>query len=99
VLHIVWQFTVRPGRSREFEEHYGADGIWARFFRGGPGYRETTLLRDRDAPGRYMTIDVWDDLASYRAFLEAHASEYREIDERCAAFTDEERCLGIFEAI
>jgi len=61
------------------------------------GYKETILLRDREVPGRYVTIDVWEDLASYRAFSEANAEEYKEIDRRCEALTEQERCLGFFE--
>ncbi len=99
MLHILWEYRVRPGSIREFEEHYRGDGTWARFFRGGRGYRETQLLRDGTTPGRYMTVDVWDDLPSYRAFLEANTAEYQEIDEHCVALTDEERCLGYFEAV
>ena len=97
MLHVLWEYRVRKGRVREFEEHYVADGVWARFFRAGRGYRETRLLRDRETLGRYVTIDVWDDPASYRLFSDAHAAEYREIDRRCEELTEEERCLGSFE--
>jgi heme-degrading monooxygenase HmoA len=97
MLHILWEYRVRPDRRREFEEHYRSDGTWAAFFRGGRGYRETILLSDREEPDRYLTIDVWTDLESYRAFSEAHAREYEEIDRRCAELTGTERCLGFFE--
>jgi heme-degrading monooxygenase HmoA len=96
-LRILWEFRVREGRTREFERHYGGSGTWARFFRHGRGYRETILVRDRDMPGRYLTIDVWDDLESYKTFSEANADEYKEIDRRCEAMTEQERCLGFFE--
>jgi len=97
-LRILWEFRVEKDRVREFEEQYGANGTWARFFSRGKGYRETILLRDREVPGRYLTIDVWDDLESYRSFSAASAEEYKEIDRRCAALTAKERCLGLFEA-
>ena len=99
MLHILWEFRVRPERRREFEEHYGSDGTWAAFFRGGEGYRESILLHDREEPDRYLTIDVWTDFESYRAFSDRHAREYGEIDRRCEALTLEERCLGLFEAL
>ncbi len=96
-LRILWEFRVRENRTGEFEEHYAGNGTWARFFRRGKGYRETVLLRDREVPGRYLTMDIWDDLESYRAFSEANAEEYKEIDRRCEALTEQERCLGFFE--
>ncbi len=99
MLHILWEYRVRPDRRREFEAHYRSDGTWAAFFRGGRGYRETILLSDREEPGRYITIDVWIDLESYHAFSEQHAREYEEIDRRCEELTDEERCLGFFEVL
>jgi len=97
-LRILWEFRVKEDRTREFEEHYGGHGAWARFFHRGKGHCETILLRDREVPGRYVTIDVWDDLESYSAFSAANAEEYREIDRRCEALTEEDRCLGFFEA-
>lgn len=99
MLHIVWEFRVRADRRREFEEHYGGAGTWAAFFRNGSGYQETRLLRDREDPSRYLTIDVWTDLEAYRAFSQKHAAEYGAIDRRCKELTEEERCLGYFEAL
>ena len=65
-LRILWEFRVEKDRVREFEEQYGANGTSARFFSRGKGYRETILLRDREVPGRYLTIDKvkppwWDE--------------------------------------
>ena len=99
MLHIVWEFRVRAERRREFEERYGSAGTWAAFFRRGRGYRETCLLRDREDPSRYLTIDAWTDLESYRAFSEENAAEYGAIDRRCEELTDQERCLGHFETL
>jgi heme-degrading monooxygenase HmoA len=99
MIHVVWEFRVKPERRREFETHYGIDGTWVAFFRGGEGYRESILLRDREAPDRYVTIDVWTDWESFRTFRERHARGYEEIDRRCEALTDQERSLGIFEIV
>ena len=97
--HTLREFRVKPEKRMEFEAHYGSDGTWAVFFRKGRGYKETILLRDREAPGRYLTIDVWTDVESYRSFSATHAREYKEIDRRCEEFTEEERCLGNFDAL
>jgi len=99
VLHIIWEFRVRADRGREFEEHYGSAGTWVDFFRTGPGFLETRLLRDGEDPSRYLTIDVWTDLESYRAFSEKNAAQYGAIDRRFEALTEQERCLGYFEAL
>jgi len=98
-LRILWEYRVRPDRRADFELHYRPGGTWGEFFRPGRGYRGTILLRDRDEAGRYMTLDLWDDLESHRAFSSAHADEYKRIDRICGALTFEERCLGYFETI
>ena len=99
MIQVLWEFRVKPERRREFEEHYGSHGAWVAFFRGGEGYRESILLRDREAPERYITIDVWADSESYGAFRERHAREYEAIDRRCGELTDQERCIGHFEVV
>ena len=99
MIHIVWEFQVKPERRGEFESHYGSEGTWVSLFRKGEGYRESILLHDREAPERYVTIDVWSDSESFRAFRERHAREYEEIDRRCEALTNQERSLGVFEVV
>ncbi len=97
MIHIVWEFRVQAEKRKEFERHYCARGTWAGFFRRGKGYRETLLLQSRDDAGLYLTVDVWQDLASFEAFKKAFASEYAAIDRRCEALSASERSLGIFQ--
>ena len=99
MIHVLWEFHVKPERRREFETHYGSGGTWVALFRGTEGYRETILLHDPEAPERYVTVDVWADAEAYRAFRERHAREYEEIDRRCEALTEQERPLGVFEVV
>jgi len=99
MIQILWEYRVRPERRAEFESHYGVGGTWARFFRKDPAYHGTLLVRDHAAADRYLTIDSWDTLAAYESFSHRHAGEYRAIDALCAAYTLEERRLGIFEAV
>ena len=91
---ILWRFQPASGREREFERAYGPDGDWARFFRTGPGYLGTDLLRGGD--GAYITIDRWTDEASYEGFRLSHRTRYEEIDRACEELTDEEMLLGRF---
>ena len=93
---LVWEFWVRPERRTEFERHYGPDGTWAALFRRSPGYLGTLLLHDRAQELRYVTIDRWDDVESYRGFRASHSREYEAIDRLCEALTTREAALGEF---
>ncbi|HEY0141762.1 MAG TPA: antibiotic biosynthesis monooxygenase family protein [Thermoanaerobaculia bacterium] len=93
----IWRFSVRPECTEDFEEHYGTDGAWATLFRKAPGYVRTDLLRDTATSNDYVTMDVWEDLASYEAFRENHAAEYAKIDRLCERFTTAEEHLGNIE--
>jgi heme-degrading monooxygenase HmoA len=88
-MHVIlWRFRARPGREAEFEQAYGEDGTWARFFRDGEGYLGTELMRGTD--GTYMTIDRWISEAACRTFRESHARRYAELDAACASLTLDE---------
>ena len=96
---IVWEFRVRPGCEGQFEQVYGPEGDWARFFRQGRGYAATQLIRDESDPRRYLTIDFWRSRTDYEAFRQQHAEEYRLIDDKCETMTEREVSLGTFERV
>ena len=99
MIQIVWEFRARPEKTAEFERHYSGSGTWAKFFEKGQGYRGTVLVRDTEHPGRYLTFDLWDNLAAYHEFKSAFSEEYFRIDRECEALTEKEACLGIFEVV
>ncbi len=99
MLQIVWTYRVRAEKARDFEAYYRATGDWANFFRKGKGYMRTELLRDRDDPLRFATVDVWSDFAAYEKFKAEHAAEYKERDAHCSAFTEDEQFIGYFENV
>lgn len=96
---IVWEFQVRSGLKSKFEEVYGPDGEWVRFFRQGDGYLGTELHRDVKSPSRYVTIDNWVSQAAYDLFREAHLVEYQRLDAQCEALTERETHLGSFHRV
>src|SRR6266545_6502854 len=94
----VWEFRVSARRRRAFEKAYGSEGAWAQLFRTGEGYMRTELLRDRKAPGRYLTIDYWNYRHAFLAFKKRKRAEYEALDKKCAALTQGEKLLGEFES-
>ena len=96
---VLWEFLVRAGMEKEFENVYGPEGEWAQCFRRGQGYFGTELSRDLTNPQRYVTIDFWRSQAAYEAFKLQHAAAYTAIDKKCQQFTMSERELGRFERV
>ena len=97
MIHIVWEFRVRPERRSAFEEHYSGEGAWARLFRRSPDYHGTTLLRDVADADRYLTVDLWTTLEAFAGFKRDAAQDYEALDVACAELTESERRVGVFE--
>jgi heme-degrading monooxygenase HmoA len=92
----IWAFDVPAESEAEFRSHYGPQGTWAALFELAPGYVETLLLHDQSQPGRFLTVDRWQDAAAYRAFRDRFADPYAELDRICAHLTRAEMLLGSF---
>ena len=97
MISIIWQFEVAAGVEAEFEKHYGPQGTWVQLFRRDPAFRGTLLLRDRESPNRYLTVDRWNDFASYEAFRAKYANEYQRTDSEMEQLTTNEQRIGVFE--
>ena len=95
-LLLVWEFVVAPERREEFLRAYGREGPWTALFSRAEGYRDSLLSEDRTRPGRFLTLDVWETAAAWRAFRERFDREYAELDAACAALTEAETPLGEF---
>jgi heme-degrading monooxygenase HmoA len=94
---IVWRFAVKADRRAAFEEHYGPQGTWARFFAQAPEFVRTELLRG--GGNEYLTIDYWTSADAFLSFRDAHRAEYEEIDRRFEALTEREERVGVFEVV
>ncbi len=93
---ILWEFHVRTGREERFEQVYGRDGGWARFFGQGKGYLGTELCRDIKRKGRYLTADYWVSQAAYDTFRRHRLEEYQALDQQCETLTERETSVGTF---
>ena len=96
---LVYEYQVDPARVAGFEEMYGPDGQWVRFFRSGAGYLGTELLRDATRPGRYLVIDRWVSAEAAAGFLAKRGEEYERRSRDTAQPYLREVRLGAFDAI
>lgn len=99
MLNIVWEFVVKEGCEANFEVKYAADGPWVKLFGQAAQYRGTILLRDRQSPRRYFTIDSWDDMESYEAFRAEFVKEYNALDSQFEELTESERRIGFLDVL
>ncbi|MGH9321788.1 MAG: hypothetical protein ACRD21_11320 [Vicinamibacteria bacterium] len=93
----VWEFTVRSESLGEFEWSYGPEGEWVQLFRRDPQYVRSLLLKDREEPARFVSIDFWTSRGACQAFRERFRSEYEALDARFEALTLQERHVGDFD--
>jgi heme-degrading monooxygenase HmoA len=99
-MHVIlWRFRAAPERAAEFEQAYGADGVWAELFAKSSGYRGTSLLRGVECEDEYLTIDRWERREDFEHFRRVHEREYNAIDVRLEALCAREEFVGAFEAI
>ena len=95
---VVWEFQIPPRKKRAFEKAYGPTGDWVELFSAAKGFVRTELLRDRDTPGRYLTIDYWQSRQAFAAFKKKKSVAYEALDQKCSGLTQSESKLGEFES-
>jgi heme-degrading monooxygenase HmoA len=95
----LWEYEVKPGCEKRFEEAYGPAGGWVRLFRSDSNYLETRLLCDPFRPAIYVTIDFWHSREAYEQFMADHKDEYKGLDAVGEELTNNERRLGWSEKV
>ena len=93
---ILWRYEVEPATRQQFEQEYGPEGSWAKFFRNGDGYVRTELFRDCTHADVYLTIDYWDSEEEFDSFRLSHADKYHALDKKFGKLSRAERRLGTF---
>jgi len=94
---VLWEYEVKPGNERRFEEVYGPGGDWDSLFRSDPNHAGTRLFRDTVRIDVYLTADYWLSRKSYEEFLALRRSEYKTLDAATEDLTLSERHIGSFE--
>jgi heme-degrading monooxygenase HmoA len=97
MIALVFSYEVRD--TAEFERVYGPNGEWAEFFRQGRGYVGTELLRDVEAPSRYLVVDRWESADAYNTFIAEQREPYMERVDATRFHFDSELRFGTFESV
>jgi len=95
MYRIVWEYDVRPEQVTQFEQVYGAEGLWIKLFHNSSDHVGTELYRSITKPNRFVTVDSWRSRAAYESFRKAFAADYAHLDEWCERIVEHERTLGV----
>jgi quinol monooxygenase YgiN len=99
MIAVVWQFDVKPGREKEFEELYGADGDWTAISRQTRSYLGSSFLRDQARTSRYLLIEYWSEMLVYEQHRISRSSVVESIEKRREDLVDVVEPLGIYTAL
>lgn len=94
---VVWEFRVKSGKQRGFEQAYGPEGDWVQLFRRSEDYLGSELIRDRGQRLRYVTLDHWSSKRAYLRFKKENHQAYQAIDAKCQTLTTREDRIGEFD--
>jgi len=96
---VIWEFAVEERLRSDFERAYAPGGPWARLFAESDGFLETRLLRAKESPGVYQTLDRWTSREAYAAFKREFAERYDALDEEVGELSRRETYIGLFDEI
>jgi hypothetical protein len=99
MIAVVWQFDVKRGREKEFEELYGADGDWTALNRQTRSYLGSSFLRDQNRSLRYLLTEYWSEMVVYEEHRASRSALINSIEARRAELVDAVQPLGIYTAL
>lgn len=99
MIAVVWQYDVKSGQEREFEEFFGADGEWTASNRHTRSYLGTSFLRDQNRPLRYLLIEYWSEMVVYEQHRTYRSDAISALEQRRDELVDGFEPLGIFSAL
>jgi len=99
MIAVMWQFDVKKGKEKEFEELYGADGDWTALSRQTRSYLGSSFLQDQTESTRYLLIEYWSEMIVYEQHRVSRQSVIASIERRRAEMVDAVLPLGIYTAL
>lgn len=96
---MIWEFAIDEANRAAFEAAYAPGGPWAKLFAESDGFLETRLLRSKESPGTYQTIDRWSSREAYSAFKRDFATRYDQLDGEVGDLSRRETYIGLFDEI
>jgi hypothetical protein len=99
LIAVVWQFQVKPGKQREFEQFYGADGEWSNLARRSRSFLGSSFLRDQASDTTYLLVEYWSEMVVYERHRRSFVTDIRAMEQQREALCEAIVPLGIFSAL
>lgn len=99
MIAVMWQYEVKPGCEREFEDVFGADGEWTAINRHTRSYLGSSFLRDQNRSSRYILIEYWSEMVVYEQHRTYRSDAIRSLEQRRQRLVDAVEPMGIFTAL
>ena len=99
MIAVVWQFEVKPGKEREFEQFYGVDGEWTAMNRHSRSYLGTSFLRDQNRSTRYVLIEYWSEMLVYEEHKSYRRDQFVSLDNQRQELVASVEPVGLFTAL
>lgn len=95
---ILWKYDVDSSNQSAFEQDYGRNGSWFKFFEPCDEYLGHDLLKNTDGKS-YTLVDRWMSKEDYENFLSEHKAEYDQLNEKFSSLYTAETQMGTFDLI
>jgi hypothetical protein len=99
MIAIMWQFEVKRGHEREFEQLYGVEGEWTAMNRHSRSYLGTSFLRDQSRSSRHVLVEYWSEMLVYEQHRAFRSDAIASLEQRSRELVESVEPLGVFSAL
>jgi len=95
---ILWNYEVDSGNESTFEQEYGRNGSWFKFFEPCDDYLGHDLLKSTGG-GSYSLLERWISKDTYEAFVKDNQAQYDELNGKFESLYSSETKVGTYDII
>lgn len=99
MIAFAWQFEIKTGCEREFEQLIGAGGAWHALARRSRSFLGSSFLKDLAQPTRYLLVEYWSEMLVYERHQADFSDEIRDLEVQRDALVETMMPMGIFGAL
>jgi hypothetical protein len=99
MIAIMWQFDVKAGHEKEFEQLYGSEGAWTAMNRHTRSYLGSSFLNDQNLASRYVLIEYWSEMVVAEPARGVRGTAVAAFEQQRTALIESIQPMGVFTAL